>query len=185
MYSSFYIQIRSLRISFKSVRKLCKNITLLFDGVMDIEWTYVIVSDVILMKLIKCRYKIPTEFLELSNIPFAIIFPSVSNNIWKICIQILKDKEVCIRKLLLKTTVDTKRIVHLDKVWTLSRIENFINMFFVEDIFIKLTLYLFEFSLCKSYGVVVIPASIKSLVKVERVEKHIVDLHVECLLIHC
>lgn len=185
MDSSLYIQIVSLRISFQSVRKLGKYITLLFDGVMDIERTYVIMSDIALVEFIECRYEIPAEFLELSNIPLTVIFSSVSNDIWKVCIEVFKNEEVSEGQLLLKTTVDTKRILHLDKIGTLSGIENFVDMFLIKDVFIELTLHLFKFSLSESDGFVMIPASIKSLVEVKGVEKDIVDFDVECLFIDC
>lgn len=142
-------------------------------------------SNVILMKLVKCGNKIPTKFLELSNVPLTVVLPSVSNNIWEIGIKIFEDKEVSERQLLLKATVDAERVLHFDEIGTLNTVEGLINMFLIKDVFIELTFCLFEFSESESDGFFMVPTSIKSSVKVERVEKNIVDLDVEGLLINC
>ena len=73
----------------------------------------------------------------------------------------------------------------MNQIGTLSGIENFVDMFLVKDVFIELTLHLFEFPLSESDGFVMIPSSIKSLVEVKGVEKNIVDFDVECLFIDC
>ena len=58
-------------------------------------------------------------------------------------------------------------------------------MFFIKNIFIELTLKLFKFSIDKSDWFVMIPSTIICFVKVERVEKNIINLEIKSFLVNC
>jgi hypothetical protein len=173
------IQKFSMWICLKCIRELAKHITLFFSRVKHITGPDVIVRNVSLMKFIEGRNKVPTEFLKLSNIPFAVIVSSILNDLTKVNRQILVDKKVSEMILFLQIGVDAKGVIEFNEIGRIETIDSFINVFLVEDAFIKLAFELFELSLDERNWFMVVPASVKHSVKIKCVKEDLFNSNVE------